>query len=162
MYLTEDLKRKNKEKVAKLRKEVGNIFDFEEIEQLATISDSYKNVFKSNSDDAKKLYRLADSLMMSSSYLERLNHIRNDLIKVRDKVNKLINKSQRIFYNDRKFLSLPKKNQLSVIDSEIGELNDLYNSINSKLEIVDTNIKYLTDIQFNIKSCINILKQNQG
>jgi hypothetical protein len=119
------------------------------------------NIFKSKNDILNKLNRLYDTLLLANSYYERLVSIRNDLVVVKNKINKVINYSYRLFYHHKSFLKLQKKNQENVIDAELGNLYDLYDSIVAKMEIVDTNIKYLNDTQFNVKSCISSLKNSE-
>ena len=160
MNLNEEQKDKNEKELKKLKKAVKQVFDLDEINQLVQVSDNYKNIFKSKDKALNKLNRLADSLMVTSAYQERLIEIRNDMVKIKSKVTTLINKSKRKFYNSNEFIKMQKKNQEGIFDREIGDLYDFYDTLKGKMEIIDTNMKYLTDIQFNIKSCIKIINSN--
>ena len=141
-----------------IKKSIKSIFIPLEVRNLLNLSSKYKDTFKNQMSDEKKIRLLLDILLQCSSYQERAVVIDTTLRRLRSKTEKLNSLLRREFNKDDSFVKLKKKEQTCILDAELGPYLDLESNIKRKIEIIEKVVDHLRETGYTLRTVVSALK----
>ncbi len=147
-------------KLKDLKKYLKEQYEEEEIYQLIHLKEKYREILKiKGTNNIKlKLNKIANILIISSEYYERLTYIKTRLkiLKV-DSKNLKIKKENKIRI-DESFNKLPKKDQDNKIKIDTFKYLTFLDLVTAKIDIIDSCLDYHSKLQWNCRTIISGLK----